>query len=87
VAVSFDPGDDICPPWWPSKWPGPRPPWWNEKIVDPGREVFVGLSLVNEAGRVSQPDVAAAIAKAGADLILRSSQQLSQELNNIASNG
>jgi hypothetical protein len=77
--VAWEPGDDICPPW-PWYWhrPGPPPPWWDEKLIDSGREIFVGLTLVNLASKMSDPGQALRVAKVGAELISTRGEQVSR---------
>jgi hypothetical protein len=79
TMAEWEPGDDICPPWhW--HWPGPRPPWWDEVLVDVGQQVFVGLTLVNVAGRVADPEISRQVASAGARLVSEHAAKLNEAL-------
>lgn len=82
--AAFEPGDDICPPWpWWKHFPGPRPPWWDTKLVKMGEEVFAGLTMVNMAGRVSDPHVALTLARSGAEMINKYGQELNRVLSQV----
>ncbi len=79
--AAYEPGDDICPPWpWWKHWPGPRPPWWDAKLKSLGEEIFAGLTMVNAAGRVSDPHASLTLAKTGAELVSRNAQELTRML-------
>lgn len=43
VVASWEPGDDICPPWWP--WPGP-PPWWD--VFGPSPDPWKTISAADQ---------------------------------------
>lgn len=48
MIAGWEEGDDICPPWWPKKWP-PGPPWpwwrWAEAVFDPQPEPWFELVI------------------------------------------
>lgn len=77
-AAEWEPGDDICPPWWP--WHGPRPKWWDEVIIDAGQQVFIGISLINAAARVSNPGLGIEVARLGAQIITHNAPALNKAL-------
>lgn len=47
LVASWEPGDDLCPPWrWP--WPGPWPgPWWTD-VVGPQPEPWKVVGLAEQ---------------------------------------
>ena len=79
----WEPGDDICPPWpWWKHWPGPPPPpWWDQRLAKVGEEIYAGLTMVNMARRVSDPQTSLALAKAGSEMISKHGQELQQALS------
>ena len=72
--AEWEPGDDICPPWWP--WHGPRPPWWDDNIIDVGQQVFIGLTLVNAAARVKDAELGLQVARLGSENISKRAGEL-----------
>jgi hypothetical protein len=61
-AVGWEPGDDICPPWWPRWWPRrpwPRPPRGFDKL----EQVHLTLALHEIAGQLKDKRLAGQIQK------------------------
>ena len=73
--AEWEPGDDICPPW-PWHWHGPRPPWWDDLIIDEGKQVFIGLSLISAAGKVANAELGLQVAKLGSQIVSHSAPAL-----------
>lgn len=82
ARAAFEPGDDICPPWpWWWRRPGPPPPWWDDSLVELGRDVFAGLTLVNLAAHVADVEVSRVLARTGAELVGKSAQAFTETLS------
>jgi len=83
MVASWEPGDDICPPWWP--WPGPRP-WWEDmfnpepqpwKVVELAEQIEIAHILTNLSGLTMNKDfnvalksIATGIAKGAASRLV-----------------
>ena len=76
--AEWEPGDDICPPWWP--WHGPRPKWWDDRLIDAGQQVFIGITLINASARVRDAEVGLQVARLGSELVSKHAQELHQAL-------
>lgn len=80
MAVAFEPGDDICPPWpWPP-WPWPRQKWLDDEVIDLGRQVFASLTLINVAAKLTDAKAGLRLAKQGAELLGKQAGELSRAL-------
>ncbi len=55
---------------------GPPPPWWDNNVVGPGQEVFVGPMMVDMSRRLPDPQASLALARAGAEMISKHSQEI-----------
>ena len=73
ITASWEPGDDICPPWpWP--WPGPWPgPW--QQTVGPQPEPW------KEVGAAVQIDIAHSLVKLSS---LTTNKEFNKELKSLA---
>jgi hypothetical protein len=73
MMASWEPGDDICPPWpWPRPWPGPWP--WSDVAgphPDPWKEVASAVQI----------DIAHTLIKLSA---LTTSKEFNKELKSLA---
>lgn len=83
ATASWEPGDDICPPW-PWWWRGPRPPWLDDRVLELGRQVFAGLTLINVASKLGDEGMGREIARNAAQMVMQQAEELNRALEKSA---
>jgi hypothetical protein len=92
MMASWEPGDDICPPWWPFPWPFPWPgPWpgpWRDvfgpqpdpwKVIDVAEQIEVAHILTHLSGLTISGDYNVALKAIATGMVKGAANRLMDE--------